>query len=50
MPVANRYLKTGSSVKDNMVFVEYIPELSKKIQSCAALITYGGLQYYYGSP
>jgi len=42
MPVANRYLKTGSSVKDNMVFVEYIPELSKKIQSCAALITYGG--------
>ena len=42
MPVANRYLKTGSSVRDNMIFVEYIPELSKKIKSCAALITYGG--------
>ena len=42
MPVANRYLKTGSSVKDNMIFVDYIPDLGKKIQSCAALITYGG--------
>jgi len=42
MPIANRYLKTGSTVRDNMIFVEYIPELSKKIQSCAALITYGG--------
>ena len=42
MPVANRYLKTGSSIRDNMVFVDYIPELGKKIQSCAALITYGG--------
>jgi len=42
MPVANRYLKTGSSVRDNMIFVEYIPELGKKIQDCAAIITYGG--------
>jgi predicted glycosyltransferase len=42
MPVANRYLKTGKSVRDNMVFVEYIPNLGKKIQSCAAFITYGG--------
>lgn len=42
MPVANRYLKAKSSVKDNMIFVDYIPNLGKKIQSCAALITYGG--------
>ena len=42
MPVANRYLKTGASKRDNMIFVDYIPELGKKIQSCAALITYGG--------
>jgi len=42
MPVANKYLKTGSSIRDNMIFVEYIPDLSKKIQSCAAIITYGG--------
>lgn len=42
MPVANRYLKTGSSIKDNMIFVDYIPNLGKKIQSCSALITYGG--------
>lgn len=42
MPVANRYLKTGSSVRDNMIFVDYIPDLGKKIQSCAALISYGG--------
>lgn len=42
MPVANRYLKTGSSIKNNMIFVDYIPNLRKKIQSCAALISYGG--------
>ena len=42
MPVANRYLKTGSAIRDNMIFVDYIPNLGKKIQSCAALITYGG--------
>jgi len=42
MPVANKYLKTGSSIKDNMIFVDYIPDLGKKIQSCAALISYGG--------
>jgi predicted glycosyltransferase len=42
MPVANRYLKTGATVRDNMVFVEYIPKLGEKIQSCAAFITYGG--------
>ena len=42
MPVANRYLKTGKSIKDNMIFVEYIPKLGEKIQDCAALISYGG--------
>ncbi len=42
MPVANRYLKTGKSIKDNMIFVEYIPKLGEKIQDCAAFITYGG--------
>mgnify|MGYP002621776854 CR=1 FL=1 len=42
MPVANRYMKTKRSVKDNMVFVEYIPNLGHKIQKCAAFITYGG--------
>lgn len=42
MPVANRYLKTGKSVRKNMVFVEYIPKLGEKIQKCAAFITYGG--------
>lgn len=42
MPVANRYLKTGSTIRDNMIFVEYIPNLGKKIQSCSAFITYGG--------
>jgi len=42
MPVANRYLKTGNTVKDNMIFVEYIPNLGKKIQNCSALISYGG--------
>jgi len=42
MPVANRYLNTGITVKDNLVFVKYIPELGKKIQDCSAFITYGG--------
>mgnify|MGYP001164282732 CR=1 FL=1 len=42
MPVANRYLKTGKSIKKNMIFVEYIPKLGHKIQKCAAFITYGG--------
>lgn len=42
MPVANRYLKTSSMTRDNMIFVDYIPNLNKKIQSCAAYITYGG--------
>lgn len=42
MPVANKYINLNNKVKDNMIFVDYIPELSKKIQSCAALITYGG--------
>jgi predicted glycosyltransferase len=42
MPIANQYLKTGNTTRDNLIFVEFIPELNKKIQDCAAYITYGG--------
>jgi predicted glycosyltransferase len=42
MTVANRYLKTGNKKKDNIVMVEYIPNLREKLVDCAAYITYGG--------
>ena len=42
MPVANRYKNLTNTMKKNMLFVDYIPNLGKKIQSCAALISYGG--------
>lgn len=42
MPVANKYRNISNTIKNNMIFVDYIPNLGKKIQSCAALITYGG--------
>lgn len=42
MPIANKYLKAINKKKDNMIFVEYIPNLNKLLPSCAAFITYGG--------
>lgn len=42
MPIANKYRNISNTVKNNMIFVDYIPNLGKKINSCAALITYGG--------
>lgn len=42
MTVANRYLTTGVKKKGNVLMVEYIPELRKKLVDCAAYITYGG--------
>ena len=42
MPIANRYLKAKSGQKNNLVLVDYIPDLRKKLIDCAAYITYGG--------
>ena len=42
MPVANRYLKTKTRQKGNLVLVDYIPDLRNKLIDCAAYITYGG--------
>lgn len=42
MTVANRYLKTGNKKKNNVMMVEYIPNLRDKLVNCAAYITYGG--------
>ena len=42
MPVANRYKNLSNTVRKNMIFVDYIPDLGKRIQSCAALISYAG--------
>ena len=42
MPVANRYLKTKTGQKGNLVLVDYIPDLRNKLIDCAAYITYGG--------
>lgn len=42
MTVANRYIKTGNKKKGNVIMVEYVPELRKKLINCAAYITYGG--------
>jgi predicted glycosyltransferase len=42
MPIANKYLKSMNKKKQNMLFVDYIPNLNKLLPSCAAFITYGG--------
>lgn len=42
MPVANRYLKTKTGQKGNLILVDYIPDLRNKLIDCAAYITYGG--------
>jgi len=42
MPIANRYTDLKSKAKGNMIFVDYIPNLAKKLESCAGIITYGG--------
>ena len=42
MPVANRYLKTKTGQKGNLILVDYIPNLRNKLIDCAAYITYGG--------
>ena len=42
MPVANRYKNLSNTTRQNMIFVDYIPNLGKRIQSCAAFISYAG--------
>ncbi len=42
MPIANKHRNLSGTVRDNMIFVNYIPELGKKLQNCSALISYGG--------
>jgi len=42
MPMANRYNQLGAKSKGNMLFVDYIPNLAKKLEKCSGIITYGG--------
>ena len=42
MPIANKYNSMGGRRNKNIYLVEYVPELRKKLTTCAAYITYGG--------
>ena len=42
MPIANKYNSMGGRKNKNIYLVEYVPELRKKLTTCAGYITYGG--------
>ena len=42
MPIANKYNTMGGRRNKNIYLVEYVPELRKKLTTCAGYITYGG--------